>query len=480
MKKIKNSIKYATVITILFATTMIANATTLPNKVLETIKSNLPNANVRFDGLVTTSNGTVFLPVLPSNPKREYEGKVVLTYPANKKLVDLPEVILFDNDLALLKVIKTNNGLSITDPKNIPFVVKTGLFPQDMLVPAGLVIPDELQIMMGDLKIATQSTKIHDIFEKADEINKGFVDTKFTPVKELKDKTLLITSIDTKIMSVVPTNSTMPKFTLTLESMPKFVQPVCDGKYILVAAAGKTYIDVADVKQEVIAKKIDLSYNPSEILITSDKTKAIVSVSNDQSLFIIDLKDMTLLSKIKVKGYPKNIALSADNNTIVYQDKNTGDIYTLGLNEIYTNKFIYNASNISKLLIKDKTLYILSRAENALKVIDMPSREIIYKQAVAEKPVDMLLIGDKLYILSADNQIDTFNLKDFSLEKLVKFEAEGFTKKLIKLENSNLFVITNVSEKSYYVYDYVQNKLIHTVQTPVYVNDLQILDTTLK
>ena len=255
MKKLKNSIKYLATIIIIFATTTITQATTLPVKILETIKKDLPNSTVRFDGLVTTSDGTVFLPVLPSNPKRQYEGKIVQTFPANKNLVDLPELVLFDNDLALLKVLKTKNGVTITDTKNIPFVVKTGLFPQDMLVPPGLVIPDELQIMMGDLKIATQSSRVHDIFQDAKEMNKGLVDTKFTPVKELQDKTLLITSIDTKLMSVVPTDSTMPKFTLTMESMPKFIQPVCDGKYILVAAAGKTYIDVADVKQEVLAKK---------------------------------------------------------------------------------------------------------------------------------------------------------------------------------------------------------------------------------
>ena len=220
MNKIIKSIKYLTAMIIVFSTMTMAQATTLPTKILDTIKKDLPNATVRFDGLVTIPDGTVFLPVLPSNPKRDYEGKIVQTYPANKNLSELPELVLFDNDLALLKVLKTKNGVSITDTKNIPFIVKTGLFPQDMLVPPGLVIPDELQIMMGDLKIATQSSRVNDIFKDAEEINKGLVDTKFTPVKELQDKTLLITSIDTKLMSVVPTNSTMPKFTLTMESMP--------------------------------------------------------------------------------------------------------------------------------------------------------------------------------------------------------------------------------------------------------------------
>ena len=223
-----------------------------------------------------------------------------------------------------------------------------------------------------------------------------------------------------------------------------------------------------------------MSYNPSEILLNKDKSKAFVAVSNDQSIFVIDLKTMSLLTKIKVKGYPKNIAINADDTTIAYQDKNTGDIYTLALNEIYTNKFIYNASNVSKLIIDKNALYVLSRTENALNVIDIPTRDIVYKQTVAKKPVDMTILEDKLYILSAENQLDTFNLKDYSYSPMITLPDEGFTKKIVKVDDSNIFLITNISQKSYYVYDYLQNKVIHTIQTPVYVNDLQILDTKLQ
>lgn len=481
MKKIINNIRLLFVFFVFSGLSLCADATTLPAKIIDTINNQLPNNTVRFDGLITAQDGTTYVPVLSTSPDRETNGKIISTYPEGLTLSQKPEVVLFDNNFALLKVLKLRDGrVTITDSKNIPFVVKTGLFPQDMLVPPGLVIPDELQIMMGDLRIATQSSRVNDIFGNADGVNKGLIETKFTPVKCLANKTLLITSIGSKLVSAVPTNSTNPKFTLTLENLPKFVKPVSNGQYILVAAAGKTYIDVADVKQEVLAKKIDLTYQPSEILLNSDKSKAYVSVSDAQAIFVIDLENMSLLEKIKVKGYPKNITISNDDSHISYQDKNTGDVYILELNERYLNKFVYNASNVSKIIVDGGTVYLLSRTEDKLFVVDVATKNLIYEQAVPQKPVDMTLIDDNLYILSSVNELALFNVSDFTYQSILKLPDNGFSSKLVRVDNSNLFLITNVTEKQYTIYDYVNRAVLQSVKTPLFISDLQILDSELK
>ncbi len=470
----------ALVLSLFFISASVSLATTLPENIQNVIKDELPQASIRFDGLVSLPDGTIYLPVLPSNPDKKAKGKIVYTVPANKKLSQYPNVVLFDTNFALLKVIKTKDGKStIAQPKDIPLVVKTGLFPQDMLVPPGLYIPDELKIMMGDLKISTTSSRVNDIFKEGVLQKNTSVTTKFQPVQYMSGKTLLISSLDSKIVNVVPTDSTTPKFTLTLENLPKFILPVCNDSYILVASASKTYIDVADVKNEVIAKKLDLSYQPSEIILNSDKTRAYVSVCDDQSIFVIDLKSMSLLEKIKIKGYPKNISISQDDKIIVYQDKNTGDIYTLSLDESYLNKYVYNASNVSKLIIKDKNIYILSRTLSELHVVDTEIKDLIYKQKVAQKPVDMILRGNILYILGSSNELDTFNLDDFSYNNKIKFGNTGFAKNIVPVENTNLFLITNVSDKKYFVYDYKNNQILQSVSLPVMINDLQIINKKL-
>lgn len=464
-----------------FLTAMSSYATKLPPNILQTLKTDLPKSVVRFDGLVSLPDGTVYLPVLPSNPKKNAVGKVVSTYPSNKKLSQLPDVVLFDSNFALLKVVKNKAGKpTVTDTKNIPFIVKTGLFPQDMLVPPGLIIPEDMQIMMGDLKIALQNSNVTDIFKGAVEVKKAAVDTKIIPVPYMAGRTLLVTTLDSKLINVIPSDSTVPKFTLKLENLPKFVQPVCDDKYILVASAGKTYIDVADVAQEVLAKKIDLSFQPTEIILNSTKDKAYVAVGDDQSIFLIDLKTMTLVEKIKIKGYPKNIFLTQDDKKLVYMDKNTGDIYTLALDETYLNKYVYNASNISKIAMKGTSIYLLSRTESDLIVVDTTIKDIIYKQPLAKKPVDMLLLDNKLYILCAANELDVFNLDDYSMETRVQLPSEGFSKKLVKVPDSNIILITNVTDKKYFVYDTEKNTILQTVKTSVYINDLMLMNKRLK
>ena len=285
------------ILSVWFLTSLASYATKLPPYILETLKKELPSAKVRFDGLVSLPNGVTYIPVLPSDVKKNPVGKVVSTYPEDKKLSQYPEVVLFDSNFALLKVIKNKEGKpTVTNSKNIPFIVKTGIFPQDMLVPPGLVIPEDMQVMMGDLKIETITSPVNATFKVG--VRKASAATTIAPVPFMTSKTLLATTLDSKLIYFIPSNSTVPLFSLEVSNLPKFIEPVNDDNYILVAVAGKTYIDVADVEQEVFAKKIDLGFQPTEIILNSDKTKAYVVVDGDQSIFVIDLKTMSLLEKI--------------------------------------------------------------------------------------------------------------------------------------------------------------------------------------
>ena len=261
--------------------------------------------------------------------------------------------------------------------------------------------------------------------------------------------------------------------------MPQFIQSVYDDNYLLVVFACKTYIDVADIEQEVFAKKIDLGFQPTEIILNLDKTKAYVAVDGEQAIFVLDLKTMSLLEKIKVKGYPKHITLDND-KTIAYADKNTGDIYTLSLEGAYLNKFVYNSSNLSKIILNGKNLYLLSRTENNLQVIDTEIKDIIYKQPLSPKPVDMLLLNNNLYILCGSNQLDIFNLSDYSYQQALKLSNTGFSKRLVLIPNSDKILITNVTDRKYLVYDTSKNSILQTVKTSVYINDLKIMNKRMK
>ena len=458
-----------------------ALATKLPDGVVNYIKKESPNASIRFDGLVTLHDSTIYLPVLPAKFNKDAVQKVVTTYPANKTLSQKPDVILFDSNFALLKVIKgTNDKYSFTDPSNIPYIVKTGVLPQDLLVPPGLIMPDELNVMMGDLNIPLTSSKINNfLVDKPKGVPVRI--SSFAPNSAMASKHLLITSLNSNTINVVPANTTAAKYTIDLEGLQRFVEPVDNDKYLLIATSGKTTIDVADIKLAVLAKKIDLAAEPSEILINHDKTRAYVAVSDDEAIFVIDLKTMSVVEKIKVKGYPKNIAFEEKYQYIAYIDKSTGDIYTLNVNsENYENKFAAKSSNLSKILPVNNLIFALSRTQNELQIVDTRLQDYIYAQKVGDKPTDMLLYNKKLYVLSANNEISIFSLADYNLSNVVNVNATGFSKQLFKVPDSNIALITNVSDKKYFVFDLDSEKVIQTVPTDYFINNLKLLSNSVR
>lgn len=459
-----------------------AFATKLPDSVVKYVNQQVPRAAIRFDGLISFPDGTMYIPVLPAQSEKDAKGVVKSTLPAHKQLSDKPDMILFDTNFALLKVVKNEKGKpTLMNPDDIPFVVKTGVLPQDMLVPPGMILPDDLKIILGDLKIPLSSSAVNNFINEKPKAAPVKAPEKLVKIPEMNGKSILASTLNSNFINVIPANTAGTKFTINSDSFPKFIQPVEDDRYLLIAGCGRTFIDVADLKLTVLAKKIELAYQPSEIVLGSDKTKAYVAVADDQLIFLIDLKSMTVLEKIKIKGYPKNLALDENGQYLTYMDKSTGDIYTLGINgEKYDNKFIVKSANVSKLLPLGNVVYALSRTKNELQVVDTMIQDYIYIQDVGKKPVDMLYYNNHIYVLNADNTIHIFNIKDYTIEKILKLDTKGFSNNIVRVPGTDFAVITNASEKKYFVLNLKTAQIIQTVPTDVLINKVKILTKPIK
>lgn len=476
--KIKKILAFALV----YMLTMSASfATKLPEPIEKYIKKEIPNTRVRFDGLITTPNGTNYIPVFPAATTRTPTAAVKETYPAGKKFSQYPDVVLFENNFALLKLIKNKQGrLTVTNSKNIPPIIKTGVLPQDLLVPPGMILPDDMKIVLGNLKIPLISSPVNNFFQQDSNAKAKPVYKKITPLPALKNKTLIITTLESQNINMVPTDSAEPKFVLKLNGLPRFVEPVSNDNYLMVATSGKTFIDIADLNQSVLAKKIDISAVPSEIVLTSDKNTAYVGAANEEAIFIIDVHSMSLLEKIKITGIPKHLYLDEKGKMLGYLDKSSGNVYTLTTNMPYINKRIAKVDNVSKLLVNDNKVYLLSRTENKLSVYDTELQEMIFDIDTVVKPIDMLQYKNKLYILSGTNKLQIFNMDDFMMEATITISDKGFTKELVPVPNSNLVLITNIAGNNYYVFDLAQNKVIQTVPTALNINELRIMNVSVK
>src|SRR5574344_1588982 len=95
----------------LLAFTGSAFAAKIPNGVQSYIKKSVPNADIRFDGVIILPDGTLYLPLYPSSMKNPDKISVRITYPANKSFKDKPDVVIFNNDFSLLKLTVYKDGV---------------------------------------------------------------------------------------------------------------------------------------------------------------------------------------------------------------------------------------------------------------------------------------------------------------------------------------------------------------------------------
>ena len=141
MKLKKTLILYTALLTMLFNSVF---ASKLPDDVWKYVKSVLPNAQQRFDSVVTLENNVMYIPLYPPSTTTVDVIKVDYTYPASKTFKDLPEVILLNNGYSFLKVTKDAKGnYTLTKKDDLPIKVRIGLMPQDLLTPVGLKIPEK-------------------------------------------------------------------------------------------------------------------------------------------------------------------------------------------------------------------------------------------------------------------------------------------------------------------------------------------------
>ena len=529
------------ILTLFFASATGAFATNLPDSVNQFVLKDYPNASIRFDGLITLSDGTVYLPIIPSYIQRVSDLEVTSTIPANASLKSEPDVIVFNNNFALLKLIRTKNGiLTVCQNPNIPMVIKTGAIPQDLVVPRGLVLPDILKGILGNVQIPLLSDS-NIIKEPASEqkapltitpVRQNFVTTnveKTTGLAQgLQNKIYYIANNNSLLLKVFSSNSPQPMYSLKLASVPRKIQAVQDGKYLLVLTNTQKQIDVIDVKNEYIAKQIDLSAVPSDITVNNAKQTAYVSSESDRSIFVIDLKEMKIKEKIALIGIPENIAISNDGTQLGYLDKTTSNVYVIRLDGNYANKLITNCSNVSKIALNNDKLYTLVRTEGKLKISDynldrdfeeekyqadrakqtttpatlaavidgiqsgiettMQNKKELVGQPeyyatktndvlVGQKPTDLLFYKNKMFVLcSASNDIQVIDTTTQAVTKVIKLPTAGFPRKITKVTNTNLALITNVSQKKYAVLDLDKEAITQAVGISTPVNEIMVVE----
>lgn len=522
---------------------MSAEAIMLPHQMNIYLFDNARDCTVRFDGLINFKDGTVYIPVLPEEIKEVKRLEIVWTYPNGKTLQDEPEIIVFNNGFSLLKVLNDGKRKTLTSYQDLPYVIQTGLLPQDMLVPNGLYVSENLRGLLGNLeipvidrsikadkKVATQSTSQNKTVI-AKKNGKKIVKTHVKAVKtkmpkELDGKMFLATNFDSQYLKVFTPGCPEPVYGLKLKGILKDVKVTPDKRFLIAAIFGKNQVDVADIGNEQIAKSIEINAQPSEVEVNAETNKAFVMSADGHSIFAIDLSDMTVTEKISLDASPYRMSLSDNGTQLAYADKNTNNIYIIKIDDEYKNVPITKMENISKILIDDANrLYAISRTQNKLLINDFDLNKIqnngeetddratILQKKLAEstksflgvptnsqsakidesldpitatveertlrtgnKPTDLFLYGNKLFILcSGDKEINVLDTDSLKYMSTIKLDL-SFPRKITRIENSNLALVTDSAAKKYVIIDLDTSKIIGSYPLDMPVNSITIIN----
>lgn len=453
-------------------------AAKIPDDVQMYIKKNIPQADIRFDGVITLPDNTIYLPLYPSLFSDIKKLEIKETYPAGMNLLQKPDIVIFNNDFVLLKVLSDGQGhRTVLHQMTPPLQVRTGLLPQDMLVPSGLIIPENIKGIIGNLKI---DTKREDIIKLKNEDSFEEFLAKSEPsysqglIQQLQDKIVYITTNYSKNIQVLEPAKASPNYSLAQQSIPVDAKAVNHGKFLLVTTYERPFIDVISVADSRFIKQICLDSNPEQILIDESLNRAYVTSPSASTIYVLDLNYMTLVQKIKVNGYCEHILLSEDK--LFYVDKLQNEIWSIELKNDYRLKDIGKFPNVSSLAFADNKLYIASRTKSRIAVIDYDTLGLISEFTTVNKPISMVVCKNILNILGAqNNEIQRINISDLSIAGTISLYADGFSSGFSKM-NDDLFIVTDIKNNRYSIIDLNKGKLIKTYSVNIPIKDVIVTD----
>ncbi len=471
--------KFIIMLGILVMSSTFAFGAKIPEDVKNYIEQNIPNVDIRFDGVIIFPDNTVYLPLYPSLFTDIKSLNVKQTFPANMHITQRPDIIIFNNDFVLLKLLSDGQGhRTVLHQSEPPLQVRTGLLPQDMLVPSGLIIPENIKGIIGNLKIDTKNEDLikvstDDSFEEF--LKQAGPVAHQALIPELADKTIFVTTNYSKNIQVLEPAESMPKYSLAQQSIPIDVKAVNNGKFLMVTSYDRPFVDIVSVADSRFIKQIGLGSNPEQILLDENTNRAYVTSPSASTIFVIDLKTMCLIQKIKINGYCEHILLSE--GKLFYVDKLNNEIWAIELQKNYELRDIGKFPNVSALAYSNNKLFISSRTKSRIAVIDYDTLELVSEFTTVNKPTAMLLYGNILYVLgSQNNEIQMLDTLSDNVVGTIKLETGGYSAGLQKIVDMDYAVVTDLKNNYYSLLDLKNGTLLKTYELGIPIKDVIIAD----
>lgn len=441
----------------------------VPESVQNFINKDFPNTNFRFDGAIILPDNTMYLPVFPAKTQNLTDLSIKTTYPVNTTMKQKPDMIILNNNYVLLKVLNTNGKKTVINLTAPPEELQTGLLPQDILLPKGLVIPESLKGIIGNIDVTVaQDTglRINNTRNKGKKLT--------TPVEPLNGKTFYISTGSNKNIQVIQTNTKNPEYSLAQDHIINDMKAY-NNEFLLVTYFDSKTMNVISLMDEKVIKQVNFEINPEQIIIDKDKKIAYITSGSNSSIYILSLETMTLKKQLKINGMCEKFTLSEDGTKLFYVDRNTNDIWAIELDNDFLLRNIGSFPNVSKIAYANNKIYIISRTKNRLAIVDYETLGFLSELEVCEKPVDLYAHNNELFILGAqDNIIEVLDTQEDIITDKLFLNTNAFATKITPIDNSNLIMITNAMSGLYSVVDTETKDVIKTSPLDVPVRTIVV------
>ena len=461
------------ILLLMLSTSVAVQAAKIPTEVQDYIETTFPKTNFRFDGIIILQDGTLYLPLFPAKPVEVEQVAIKSTIPAGKTLNQKPEIVIFNNDYVLLKVISDKSGKkTVLAPSTVPSEITNGLLPQDMLVPRGLIIPENLKGIIGNLQIEMAESEGLKVATPSPKNGANAV----TPAPQLKEKTFYVATGYAKNIQVINSENKAPAYALKQNHVPNSIAG-WDNQYLLVTSFDSTILNVISLSDEDIIKQIHFPTVPDQILINKEKKIAYVGSGLGESIYVVNIVNMTLSKQIKVNGMCEKLTLSDDGTKLFYFDKKTNEIWAIELDNDYLLKDIGKFPNVSKIAFNNNKIYITSRTKNHLAIVDYDTNGLIAETKICEKPVDMTTYENNLFILGAvDNVVQVYDTKTDELTDSIYLNTKGFSTNINRIDDTNFAIVSDTRASIYCVLDLAAKQVIKASAIDVPIRSIVVTD----
>jgi hypothetical protein len=442
-------------------------ATDLPPAVLNYVRNKDASVEIRFDGLLTFSDGTQYLPVLPQDILDWNKAtKVISTQPENGKN---PDLIQFDNNLFLIRLIPTSTG-KLTFPRMdaYPIDLKEGLLPQDLVMPGNLFIPAELKVLLGGLPYNPQVGGEGDTGPDGRKIVTG--------TNQPMAKTLFLSNLSTNTLFAVNPDAGTIEGRIPFNCVPSSMTPSSDDKNLYASCLTTDEIVVVDTLANLIKTRASVGSKPAQVLPLEDLGLLVVANQFSPYLSLVQLSDFTTL--------PETIPLSGiGGKTMVYNPASKhlyladstlgkeGKIYEIDVQNRSVKRTFKCLGGISAILMPEGSsqIWLTSRTENKVQVLSIADGSVLKTYDVGKKPVSIVHVLNKILVASAnDSQIDVIHLdtetwRDHVKQAPITLPEGSFPSSMTHTADGKLVYVSAAGAESLFVVDVANERMFKSV-----------------